>query len=637
MNAYDRFKLKNYVNTTVVGQVEGQQFYLSDIVLAAEFAMLNIICKGKKSAGKTQLMRDVLNGHYAGEEKGLWEMGRADFKPRDLYERFNISVAKGHHNPLPAIKTVHSSQGIKYLVESYEPQDGEGNFKLNWREITPDQANEIIVSNSLTTDDLVQLTNLNKHFFCIDEYNRCPEVIMNLFYGMMTGEITHRGKIHKLGGGYYGGIAAINPESYDGTFKMDDAMWARFHIAIDVSAFPISVADKDLLNLRNLSPNIHDSEIVDLTPEIFAAYERIKSQTPNLTERIILQYFQTALDVCTLKDTTKEHLTWPKICSSENCAKMSKLCGGLKGLDARAIRSVYRLAKGIEEVHKLKTGQEATINPIESFLLAYKFVAPYKGVINPKDIKEAEGLEALVLNQKLPAIKDELGDIITKFEELNTTRKNVQGAIFKRGSLNYFKTQFKNLGKADDYAAIVSKIDKEYTTIKKLSVDEIRQQLPELYEQLIKSQLEQLLNGNFDRYELKVLDLIPPGSPTHQKMLTIKAGGSDDNLKRYYHQLIDDLFNKIFSSYNSGEIIRQFKVTAEEQDTINQEITAECKEEISFIPNNKMAACKKEKLDTLNNCLKVIIRDKFMKNSEKLFAGERKFLEFYFNEAEEWL
>ena len=70
--------------------------------------------------------------------------------------------------------------------------------------------------------------------------------------------------------------------------------------------YPITIADKDELNKRNLSPDVHDSEVRDLTQEIFAVYQKIKAMSPTTEERAALQYFQSGLDTCTKTTRSKE-------------------------------------------------------------------------------------------------------------------------------------------------------------------------------------------------------------------------------------------------------------------------------------------------------------------------------------------
>ena len=272
-------------------------------------------------------MRDVFNRYFGGEVWGLWEEGRSDFKPAQLFESLNISLAKGQIANLPRIEAVYEdNKNVSYLIQSYKEQDGE--LKLSWKRINEEEKKTIETKYSITTADLKNLRNIHKKFFCIDEYNRCPEVVMNLFYGLMTGEINHDGEIIKLGNGFYSGIAASNPEDYAGTFNMDAAMWARYHIVLDFTAFIPTEKDHDILKQRNLSPKVQESQTQDLTDEIEQIHLEIKKIPPTLKERIILQYLQTGLNICSndsIQNSNKEHLDWPRICSQEGCDQSTKI------------------------------------------------------------------------------------------------------------------------------------------------------------------------------------------------------------------------------------------------------------------------------------------------------------------------
>mgnify|MGYP001619749434 FL=1 len=271
--SYEDVKPRNYVNTTPLGTVGGQELMLQDIVTAGLIGKLNFICKGQKSTGKTQMMRDIYHSYFNGEEHSLWEMGRSDFRPRDLFEKLNISLAKGQAAKIPEMTTFYDKESgkLRHFIKQYTPVPNQANPTMI--EITEKEAEEITRKYSTTSDSILELMNTDKSFFCIDEYNRCPEVVMNLFYSLMTGEINHQGRIVQLGGNYHSGMAAVNPEDYSGTFKMDAAMWARFHIALDFDAYRTSAKDRDELITRNLTPDVNPSETKDLLPQIMKLQE----------------------------------------------------------------------------------------------------------------------------------------------------------------------------------------------------------------------------------------------------------------------------------------------------------------------------------------------------------------------------
>ena len=84
--SYEDLKLPNYVNTRAIGNIGGVELILQDVIAGGLFAGLNFFMRGQKSTGKTQLMRDVYNSYFGGGENALWETGRPDFKPSEIYE-----------------------------------------------------------------------------------------------------------------------------------------------------------------------------------------------------------------------------------------------------------------------------------------------------------------------------------------------------------------------------------------------------------------------------------------------------------------------------------------------------------------------------------------------------------------------
>lgn len=648
MTTYKDFNLEQYVNTNKVGALAGEDVFLQDVVLAMEFGKLNGILCGPKSAGKTQLMRDVYNSHFGRQRHGLWEMGRADFKPKDLFEKLNLSIARGSYSSLPEIKTTYDNdRKVHYLVSTTSLGDS-GQIVPGWKEISETEVKQILDNCSTTTDQLVQLKNVERNFFCIDEYNRCPEVIMNLFYGLMTGEINHDGEVVSLGNGYYSGMAAVNPEDYEGTFKMDAAMWARFHVAIDFAAYPITVADKDKLNRRNLSPDVHNSAVRDLTSEIFSAYEKIKAQEPTVNERVILQYFQSGMDLCTNAGKSKELIDWPRHCASTGCDKHTKLCGTVKGLDARAIRAVYRLAKGLEEVVRLKKGTEQMeIDPVDSFSLAYQFIAPYKGVLHPKEVKEARGIEALVLAEKIPAVRLNLKDVIDSLEKA----ASIVGNTTAPKTLAASKTMFGQLGKTAEYEAVVTGVKQKYTVRKQLSFEEIVKDIPQVWEEKLKTTLLEMVKTDTAKYEAGILSILKEqNEQLHSQILVMKKGISEKEYKQMaakknalptlaemnkkcnelYAQTMLQVAESLLSSTDVNTAAEMISMPAEDIKKAAQKAKKGLPgKEIEFIPEDRKAQCESETQRELAKKLAQLIAEKHKAELNQHLAGEKSFLSYF--------
>ncbi|MFH1332910.1 MAG: hypothetical protein ABIH53_01580 [archaeon] len=650
---YEQLKPANYLNSPPIGTIAEQDMILQDIVTAGLLGKLNFICRGQKSAGKTQLMRDIYNNYFGGEEHSLWEMGRADFKPNDLFQKLNISLAKGQIGSVPEMKLLYdpAHKKMTHFVRSFFP--GDNGPELRWTQITEEEAKTLIERNSTTTDNIVQLKNTGKHFFCIDEYNRCPEVIMNLFYGLMTGEINHQGKIINLGNGYYSGMAAVNPEDYSGTFKMDYAMWARFHVALDFDAYRISTEDKDELVKRNLSPDVHTSEPKNLLPQILEMHEKIKAKQPTREERFILQYLQTGMDTCTKLSKSKEIIPWPRECTTQACNKSTNLCGLFKGIDARAIRAVYRLAKGLEEVAKLKAGNEKlVINPLESIILAYKFVAPYKGCVNPKAAKEHNGIESLVINESIDALHDEIAKKLNTFNELLEKEKKQTGNTFN--SIPALIKQFKDKGIQKDYTEIEEATRAKYTETKQLTFPELKKENPELIEEHTKKSLSKEVKNNTAEYIPALMKHVAKEHPntfanleklakgvTKEEYKKFAAGKPNikpfkeinDMLKKQHDTELEKIRDISIESSDSEELTKVFNIPQSKITKIESDLEKTLKQGVTFMPDSKKPLYEQELKKALTSKLREKNSDDFKQEKEKLFKEETEFAKHFYNEA----
>ncbi len=647
---YKDLKVKNYINTNPVGRLSGENLYLTDIVAAALLAGLNLFFIGDKSSGKTQLMRDFYNSWFGGNKRGLWEMGRLDFKPKDLFERLNISLAKGNFDELPRIKPVYKDGKIIYLIESMEKKNGKPIFK--WVEVPKEVVDELEKKYSTTTDKLVELRNINKRFFCIDEYTRCPQVIMNLFYGLMVGEVNHDGKIIKLGNGYYCGIAASNPESYSGVFSMDPAMRARFSIFIDFRAYKPKPEDNDELKKKNLSPKVQESEEKDLFSVVEEIYNKIKEKKPSIKERFVLAYLQSGLGFCPKEKKWKEQTNWPLVCSKNNCARSSGVCGNLSGIDERDARSVYRLAKGLEEIIKLKKSEEGQnpeelkFDPIETLLSAYKFVIPYKGVINPRMVKEYNGIEALALKK-----------LITPLEEIIRQKWKSLIEIVRLESDLVLENPLllrRELGK-QKYNEIVERVRDKYSEEIELKPEEVLTKFSEeLNELKVDIYIKKLL-GDYDTLErffeatledeeaVKAVELVNflslPNDKLREKYNENNSSVSISETKKRVKKTVENVLRTIFSNLSilkSEEMIRDY-LSKEELERIDKEakktlLTKYLGEKIKYIPPDR----KEDYLKELNEELRKEVRDKYRKEIEnkknKLFSDEWALLSFFYDE-----
>jgi MoxR-like ATPase len=521
--SYDDLKLPNYVNTRIVGNIGGVELILQDVIAGGLFAGLNFFMRGQKSTGKTQLMRDVYNSYFGGSENALWETGRPDFKPSEIYEELNLSLARGTSESLPKIKAVLNKKGeLEHMIETSE----------GWEPISEQYRDSLIKKYSATTDSITALKNLDKKAFFIDEFNRCPEVIMNTFYGMMTGEFQSNGSVVHLGNGYYAGMAAANPENYDGTFDMDAAMWARFHIVLDFDAFPPRIEDDNLLNKRNLAPTITASRKKNLTREIEAQYSEISHEEPDDAELAVLQYFENGMHLCVKDRKSKSVIKWPASCM-QGCENSSGICGSLSGLDRRAVAAVYRLAKGLERVALLKDSN-AEIDPIESLTLAYKFVAPYKGVVSPRNAGEKAGIEALVLEEEIPAIRENLRKKIALLSEINKRYSDIDSLVDKDAPS--LALMAKDRGLLKEYDELRERKKQEFGVSHGIPVaDAVRKEHPqELLSEMVEEMKKRILGDRGKEEKLiAIISKAEPETAKRAKILGISLSWTENDYNEY--------------------------------------------------------------------------------------------------------
>ncbi len=656
-------ELPNYRNSNPVGSLAGEDMLLGDVAVAKILAGLNGHYRGKKSTGKTQLMRDIYNGFFHGNKWALWEEGRSDFKPKELFESLNISLAKGSIENMPECRAVYSADdGVEYLIRSYKENgdsDG-GELQLTWKKISKEEKERIEADFSITTADLQVLRNVDKRFFCIDEYNRCPEVVMNLFYGLMTGEINHDGTIIKLGNGYYSGIAASNPDDYEGTFKMDPAMWARYHIVLDFDAYEITVRDRDELKTKNLSPGVQEARLKDLTDEVEEIFKGIGSKKPTLKERVVLQYLQSGLNYCSNPDISshsKEQINWPRACGE--CDKSTRLCGVLRGIDERAVRAVYRLAKGLEEVVRIKKGHkrnhDVKINPVDSLVLAYQFVAPYKGIVSPKAGKEKLNIEALVLREFVKTIRDNLND---KFKQLEDLAAGERVPDKTQRNLNLLRREFNERNRQKEYANLENEVRKQFEVVKTLDQDEIFEQFTDELEEKEKEVLAELMGENMEKYQDQLMEKMKSiDANAHEQLQNlIKASewteeeyGKDvSSTGKPYQQFVTETSTavmNVLAQFNDKHFVKDpafrekvYAADPELREKIKQlsrqRILEEKKpdEEITYLPEDRKPHVNNELRRRLVERLQELKKQEFDKKKKGLFAEEWFFLREFYDE-----
>lgn len=196
----------------------------------------------------------------------------------------------------------------------------------------------------------------------IDEINRAPAPIQNIFLDVLQGELSIEGKKYPVGNrSYFVVFATANVGTrYAGTFDMDLALKERFSIEIPVDCFDPSFEDKERVIRERKSGRIwlaegDGREGVEVE-ELVEERDRIRGFELSEDALLFLQYLE-MLDVCEKSPTGRKRdgNFLPSYCKS--CRFLEKGCRFIiSGLSISTIRDIasfsrtYAAFKSHEEV-----------------------------------------------------------------------------------------------------------------------------------------------------------------------------------------------------------------------------------------------------------------------------------------------
>ncbi len=339
---YEDLQFPVYLNSHAVGTIGGIALTVSDAINAAQLVKNNVFVGGKKGTGKTQLLFDLYRNRYG--KKGKVFEGRPDLKAEEIYKNINLEKLR----------------------------------------------------TGLTSDEVVELAqSVHFPFVGADEINRAPEVSQNELLSVMNGYILHHGDRVNLGDGFSAGIATGNLGNggYVGTFKIDDALMDRLHLFLDLDYW--KPTDEDMARVdarREIDPRVVEAPVRDISAKIKAAYEAMKAAETPLEITIVARYLERALDYCKQfpsaeysKDNLRE--SWPVICTQKSCDLRDTYCGQVKAVGERTVKAVKSLARGLQQIVKLKDPESAD-DPLGAIFTAMKLILPYSGVISPAYLRQ---------------------------------------------------------------------------------------------------------------------------------------------------------------------------------------------------------------------------------------------------------
>lgn len=352
---------------------------LSDLVFAAEVSGLNMLFISDVGRGKSQLIADIDNAHFAG--LGNKMKGRKDASVLDLFERTSVDLSTGKFDSETA-RTLHAER----------------------------------LGSMLNT---------------ADELNRAPGPVQVDFFDLADRAYTFRGKTMELGReGYALFLATMNlnksgDNGFSGTFDVDRALYSRAHLTIDLDHKPFRPTPEDKLYIssRIIDPRVKQTGKKDLSAEILQANKEIKKRSleNSLDNKIFSFLIDEGLHYCEKDPYYHEKQgTWPMACL--DCPHASKICSSIKSSSVRTVESIALLAQGLIYVAELKYG-ELTIPAFDAFLEAFKFTT-YHGNLNEIVIGEKyAGRRQILMDETISKLR-EIIDCIKPFMtegKLNTS------------------------------------------------------------------------------------------------------------------------------------------------------------------------------------------------------------------------
>lgn len=284
-------RVKFYNSTKVISD-----FCIDDVLLMSIFSEQNVCLVGSSGTGKTLLARSVLSSVFG------------DFSEVRCY---------------PGLKK---------------------------EELFGDMDFEVIKSGGHLRDAFRSSELVNSDALLIDEINRAPAPIQNIFLDVLQGELNIEGKKFPVGkGSYFVVFATANiGDRYVGTFNIDPALKERFSIEIPVDCFAPSFEDKERVIRERKSGRIFleesggdSTEIEELVEE----RERIRGIELSEDAVLFLQYLE-MLDLCEKSPTgRKRDINFsPSYCKS--CQFFDKGCRFIiSGLSISTIRDIASFSR----------------------------------------------------------------------------------------------------------------------------------------------------------------------------------------------------------------------------------------------------------------------------------------------------
>ena len=365
---------------------------VTDLAIAGVLAGMNTLLVGNTGCGKSQLARDFNNYYFGGEKanggNGLTIEGHSDL---DIYS-------------------------------------------------------DIFTNVDLERARRVLNDNHKSLFFDLEEFNRCPPITQNQFYGIGNGRLIHNGQSVQIGrDGYRTTIATANIGNgeFQGTFETDKALLNRFGVVLDFDYpmfMPTSEDEILVIESRIADPGVKEAPIRDISDKIIQLSNEIgeKSGSPGLDALAVANYLRFGLRNCYSgnNESVSKSKTWPYQCQACNQnSGNNALCSLVREPQPRTIQSMIKYATALEYLAKLKNPKQE-INPRDLMFKAFELTSAYQHVLNPSVLKQEYSDENPVMMQD---VVQKLKQDYMENEDLILT--SLEEAVEGNKSLDYYQAE----------------------------------------------------------------------------------------------------------------------------------------------------------------------------------------------------
>jgi hypothetical protein len=351
-----------YRNSTELMQLAGHPIYLPDLVNACLYGRLNLFLIGDTGSGKTQLARDAM-ADFGNES--LFILGRNDMDTRELFQQINPEF-------------------LKAVREGSQT-------KANIRNLTD---------------------KIGYHLIVVDELPNCVPAVRAQLFNLFDGFIEVDGKAYPIGKDYSVGIATGNlgQKFTESSNDLGRALKDRMHVIVDVDYFHPTSSDTLEILAGNTNPRVEFSSCSEnCSKKIIEAHKELVARPIPLEKLILANYFVHGLDYCQDGQSKRKMKdSWPVNLESHAQGSDEAL---VLPLSMRAAKSVIRLSQALDKIVQDKAENKADINPTESMLQAYKFVAAYSGILNEALVRSAyDGDKYEAINSIISATNTQLNN-----------------------------------------------------------------------------------------------------------------------------------------------------------------------------------------------------------------------------------